>query len=143
MVEHGMNFRHAESKGDKGKDGVFASIAGSHNLAGYNEHENHSRYMTGGTMVSTLTRLSSFVIAQGVDTTRLGQWSWILVGSGDHRIIILAAYQPQNSTNKPRLIWSEGKMIRGGTEAAQHRRYLRQRGNFRNPHEVFTTQLVI
>ena len=142
IVEHGMNYGHAESKGNYGKDGVFASINGSRNSAGYNKHENHSRYMTGGTMVSTFTRLSSFVIAQGVDRTGLGRWSWILMGSGDHRTIIVSAYQPQHSTNKPRLITSEGSMIRGGTVAAQHRRYFRQRGNCRNPRDIFTAQLV-
>ena len=43
IVEHGMNFRHAEAKGDKGQDGIFASITGSRTSAGYNRHENHSR----------------------------------------------------------------------------------------------------
>ena len=133
IVEHGMNFGHAESKGNKGKDGVFASINGSQTLAGYNEHEIRSMYMTGGTMVSTFTRLSSFVITQGVDSTGLGCWSWILVGSGDHRTIIVAAYQPQNLSNNPRLVLLEGRMVRGGTVAAQHHRYFRSRRNCTNP----------
>ena len=143
IVEHGVNFGHYGSNIVKRPQEIFASIKGSRTSAGYNKHENFSRYMAGGTMVSTFSRLSSFVMAQGVDSTGLGRWSWILVGSGDHRTIIVSAYQPQKSSNKPRLVSADGKMIRGGTVAAQHRRYFRSRGNCKNPRELFTSQLII
>ena len=142
MVEHGINFGHAESTGEQSKEGIFSSISGSRISAGYNKHENNNRYMTGGTIVSTFSRLSSFVIEQGVDMTGLGRWSWILVGSGDHRTIIVSAYQPHKSSNTPRIISSGGKMIGCGTVASQHRRYFRTRGNCNNPRELFTAQLI-
>jgi hypothetical protein len=72
MVEHGMNFGHHEAKGDKRINELFSSIHESRNSAGYNIHENFSRYAYGGTMVSTFSRLSSFVISQGVDKTGRG-----------------------------------------------------------------------
>ena len=84
-------------------------------------------YTTGGMMVATFTRLSSFVIEQGVDRSGLGKWSWTLVGSGSHRTQKVTAYQPQKSLNKRLLISEVGKMIQGGTVAAQHRGYFIQK----------------
>ena len=142
MVEHGMNFGHHESTGNKRIHELFSSIHDSRNSAGYNIHENFSRYSHGGTMVSTFSRLSSFVISQGVDKTGLGRWSWILVGSGDHRTIIVSAYQPQKSSNKRQRITADGKMSGGGKVSSQHRRYFESRGNCNNPRAIFTSQLV-
>jgi hypothetical protein len=73
VVEHGVNFGHKEARGEKQTGGVFASFIGSRTSAGYNTHENNSRYMAGGTMVATFTRLSSFVIEQGADISGLGR----------------------------------------------------------------------
>ena len=142
IVEHGINFGHREAKGDKQPAGIFASFKGSRSSAGYNKHENHSQYMAGGTMVATFSRLSSFVINQGVDRTGLGRWSWILVGSGSHRTIMVSAYQPQKSSNKRQLVTAEGRMIQAGTVAAQHRRHFVSKGNFNNPRDIFSAQLV-
>ena len=142
MVEHGMNFGHHEATGDKRINELFSSIHDSRNSAGYNIHENFNRYTYGGTMVSTFSRLSSFVISQGVDKTGLGRWSWILVGSGDHRTIIVSAYQPQKSSNKRQRITTDGKMSGGGKVSSQHRRYFEIRGNCNNPRAIFTSQLV-
>ena len=101
IVEHEVNFGYTGSNIERRAQDIFASVKGSRTLAGYNKHENFSRYMAGGTMVSTFSRLSSFVISQGGDSTGLGRWSWILVGSGDHRTILVSAYQPQKSSNNP------------------------------------------
>ena len=94
-------------------------------------------------MVSTFSRLSSYVITQGVDPTGLGRWSWILVGSGDHRTIIISAYQPKKLSNNSRRITPDGTMIGGGTVAAQHCRYFTSRGNCGNPRAIFMAQLVV
>jgi hypothetical protein len=98
--------------------------------------------MEGGTLVETFTQPSSFVVEQGADIYGLGRWSWILVGSGSHFTQIVSAYQPQKSSNKGLLISSDGKMIRGGTVAAQHRRYFMRKGNFLNPRDIFRRQLI-
>ena len=84
VVKHGVNFGHEEARGEKQAGGVFASFIGSRTSAGYNMHKNNSRYMEGGTLVATFTRLSSFVIEQRADISGLGRWSWILVGLGSH-----------------------------------------------------------
>ena len=142
MVDHGMNFGHHESTGDKRTNELFSSIHDIRNSAGYNIHENFSRYSYGGTMVSTFSRLSSFAISQGVDKTGLGRWSWILVGSEDHRTIIVSAYQPQKSSDKRQRITADGKMYGGGKVSSQHRRYFESRENCNNPRAIFTSQLI-
>jgi hypothetical protein len=87
------------------------SFIGSRTLAGYNTQKNNNRYMAGGTMVATFSRLSSFVIEQGVDISGLGRWLWIQAGSGSHQTRIVSACQPQKSSNKRLLISSDGRVI--------------------------------
>jgi hypothetical protein len=40
------------------------------------------------------SQLASYVISSGVDQTGLGRWSWIQVGTGEHRTWIVSAYKP-------------------------------------------------
>jgi len=143
IVEHGTNFAHSDAQGDKGPEHIFSSMRGSRISVGFNRNENHSRSVPGGTMVATFSRLSSFVIDSGTDTTRLGRWSWILVGSGQHRTRIVSAYQPHKSPKKPRLVSKSGKMIGRGTVAAQHQRYFVGKGNLNDPKDIFREQLII
>jgi hypothetical protein len=37
------------------------------------------------------------VVDKGVDTTGLGQWCWMCIGSGRKKTRIVTSYQPSNS----------------------------------------------
>jgi hypothetical protein len=71
---------------------IFAAFQGSCVSAAHNIHEQHSRYQQGGTLTAAFTCLSGYVMATGVDPTGLGRWSWVQVGSGQHRTRIVTAY---------------------------------------------------
>ncbi len=91
IVEHGINFCMS-SNGNCPSD-LFARIRGSRVSAAHNVHEAHGRYQQGGTMNVAFTCLASYVKDTGVDHTGLGRWSWIQVGTGEHRTQIVSAYQ--------------------------------------------------
>jgi hypothetical protein len=143
IVEHGTNFAHPDSQGDKGPEHIFSSMRGSRISVGFNKNENHSRCVPGGTMVATFSRLSSYIIDTGTDPTNLGRWSWILVVSGDHRTRIVSAYQPNRLQKRPKLVTENGKMIGRGTVAAQHKRYFTSKGNSNDPRDIFRAQLIV
>ena len=99
-------------------------------LAGFNHHENFSRSQYGGTAAIAFDRLSGYVIESKTDSTGLGRWSWLLVGSGEHRTRIILAYQPvKPSSNAAGSVW------------AQHKRYFIKKGIFHNPRTMFFRQL--
>ncbi len=50
----------------------------------------------GGTCVTTVGQLSSFVTETGVDSTGLGRWSWVQMGGGGKTTRVITAYQPVN-----------------------------------------------
>ena len=89
IVEHGINFPMS-SDGNCPSD-IFSGIRGSRVSAAHNVHEAHGRYQQGGTMSVAFTRLASYVTDTGVDHTGLGRWSWIQVGTGEHRTRIVSA----------------------------------------------------
>ncbi len=89
IVEHGTNFLMA-LVGQRPED-IFAAFRGSRVSAAHNIHEQHSRYQQGGTLTAAFTCLSGYVKATGVDPTGLGRWSWVQVGSGQHRTLIVTA----------------------------------------------------
>jgi hypothetical protein len=94
-------------------------------------------------MVATFSRLSSFIIETGTDPTKLGRWSWILVGSGEHRTRIISAYQPNKTPKQHKLVTEDGKMIGRGTVSAQHQRYFMNKGNLNDPRDIFRDQLLV
>jgi hypothetical protein len=51
----------------------------------------------GGCAMMAFNTISSQVISTGIDTTGLGRWCWMLLGSGRKRTRIVMAYQPSNS----------------------------------------------
>ena len=66
-------------------DNIFAAYRGARVAAAHNIHKQHSQYQQGGTLTAAITQLLGYVTATGVDTTGLGRWSWILVGTGELR----------------------------------------------------------
>ncbi len=51
----------------------------------------------GGCAVMALGTLAPEVLKSGIDSSGLGQWCWIWVGSGSKKMHIVMAYQPSNS----------------------------------------------
>jgi hypothetical protein len=94
-------------------------------------------------MSVAFTRLASYVTDTGVDHTGLGRWSWIQVGTGEHRTQIVSAYQPgKTAPSLARIAGVQGNMPGRGTVAAQHQRYFRKKGNFNHPRKIFGKQLI-
>ncbi len=83
IVEHGINFKMAAT-GTRPED-LFLGMCSSRVSAGHNILELHNHYQQGGTMTVAFSQLASYVLLSGVDQTRLGHWSWIQVGTGEHR----------------------------------------------------------
>jgi hypothetical protein len=126
IVKHGINF-HMSSNGNCPSD-LFSGIRGSRVLAAHNVHEAHGRYQQGGTMNIAFIQLASYVKVTGVDHKCLGRWSWIQVGTGEHRTWIVSAYQPGKLV--PSLTWTagnQGNMKGQGTVAAHHQWYFQKR----------------
>ena len=117
IVEHGMNFLMAPD-GQRPED-IFAAFRGSRVSAAHNIHEQHSCYQQGGTLTAAFTRLSGYVTATGMDPTGLGCWSWVQVGSGEHRTRIVTAYQPCQGSTMQKL-GRDGRLLHRGTVATQH-----------------------
>ena len=139
IVEHGTNFLMAPV-GQRPED-IFAAFRGSRVSAAHNIHEQHSCYQQGGTLTTAFTCLAGYVTATGVDPTSLGRWSWVQVGSGEHRTRIVTVYQPCQGSTMPKLGW-DGCLLHGGTVATQHTWYFWKRGIFLKPWKLFATQLV-
>jgi hypothetical protein len=129
-LEHGINFKMAAT-GTCPED-IFLGICSSRVSASHNIHESHNCYQQGGTMTVAFSRLASYVISSGVDQTGLGCWSWIQVGTGEHRTWTDSAYQPCHLSGC-QLIGHNGLMKGRGMVAAQHKRYIRKKGNFNKP----------
>ena len=138
-MEHGTDFLLVPD-GQRPED-IFAAIRGSRVSAAHNIHEQHSRYQQGETLITAFTRLSGYVAATGMDPTGLGRWSWVQVGSGEHRTRIVTAYQPCQGLTMPKL-GREGRLLQGGTVVMQHTQYFWKRGIFLKPRKLFTMQLV-
>jgi hypothetical protein len=139
IVEHGINFKMGAT--GTHPENLFPEMCSSRVSAGHNIHELQNHYQQGGTMMVAFSRLASYVISSGVDQTGLGWWSWIQVGTGEHWTQKVLAYQPCRLSGCW-LIGHNGLMKGRGMVAAQHKRYIRKKGNFNKPQEISSTQLI-
>jgi hypothetical protein len=139
IVEHGINFKMAAT-GTRLED-LFPGMCSSRVSACHNIHESHNCYQQGGTMTVSFSWLSSYVISSGVDQTRLSCWSWIQVGTGEHRTQIVLAYQPCRLSGC-QLIDHNGLMKGRGMVAAQHQCYFQKKGYVNKFQEIFRSQLI-
>jgi hypothetical protein len=85
----------------------------------------------GGCVMMAMGTLSPEVIDSGVDSTGLGRWCWIRLGSGTKKTRIVMAHQPSNSGRSA-----------GTTIKDQHSRYFGALGDARSPRTIFYEQLV-
>jgi hypothetical protein len=120
IVEHGINFKMAAT-GTTCPEDLFPGVCSSRVSACHNIHESHNHYQQGGTMMVAFFCLARYVISSGVDQTGLGRWSWIQVGTDQHRTQIVSAYQPCRLSGCW-LIGQNGLMKGRETVAAQHER---------------------
>ena len=83
----------------------------------------------------TMGQMSAFVVDTGVDDSKLGRWSWSLMGAAGNEekkmTRVVVAYQPC----KP------GKNTKGTTVFEQQQRYFEARGDFCLPRTIFVEQL--
>jgi hypothetical protein len=83
---------------------------GFHNLSGigtdtrsidaHNINELNTRNLFGGCAMMAMSTLAHEVVDTGVDPTGLGQWCWMLIGSGQKKTCIVMANQPSNSSGQ-------------------------------------------
>ncbi len=76
--------------------------------------------------------ISAEVQNTGVDSTGLGQWCWICLGSGQRKTRIVIAYQPSNSSCSSA----------GTTVKDQQSQDFCARGDARSPRTIFFEQLI-
>jgi len=81
----------------------------------------------GGTALSTLRRLSAYVLETGIDSTSLGQWAWVLLSSDQKMTRVVVAYQP----------CALAKSSQGVTDFKQRQQYFQKIGDFRSPRTIF------
>ena len=126
------DWRFVESEEDRYCN-LFGNGLPTKGVFGQNTNEEKmKRDQCGGTCISSFGRLSSFVMATGVDPTLLGRWSWIRVGGGGKTTRVIVAYQPVRPN----------KITSGGTVWDQHVRYFEARGEIRNPRAMFQSDLL-
>jgi hypothetical protein len=89
IVEHGVNFKMVAT-GTQPED-LFWGMCSGRVSASHNIHELHNSYQQGGTMTVAFFWLASYILSTCVDLIGLGQWSWIQVGTGEHRTQIVPA----------------------------------------------------
>ena len=94
--------------------------------------EKMKRDQWGGTCITTVGRLTSFVLDSGKDDAGLGRWAWMRLGGGGKHTRVVTAYQPCNPKRR----------TRGETVWDQHVRYFESRGEIRNPRDMFRADLI-
>ena len=68
---------------DRQFDELFGVGKQKRSAVGYNVQEKALQNQKGGTAMMTMGRMSSFVVETGVDDTKLGRWSWSLMGTAE------------------------------------------------------------
>jgi hypothetical protein len=86
----------------------------------------------GGCAIMAMNPISAEVQNTGVDSTGLGRWCWIHLGSGQCKTRIVTAYQPSNSS----------RSSAGTTVKDQQSRYFCARGDACSPRTIFFEQLI-
>ena len=135
MVECGTDFRHLSA------DNSLASCLGDSDCycsTANNVTEPSARSQYGGTAVFAYQRLSGYFMDSGCDSTGLGRWAWVLVGTHGRRTRVVSAYRPVKPPRSARRDRTKG----WHTVWNQQRRFLRKQGISGSPREVFMADLV-
>jgi hypothetical protein len=100
-------------------------------VVAHNINERMCPNQFGGCAMMAMSTIAPEVIDTGVDTTGLGQWCWMRIGSGRKKTRIVMAYQPSNSG------CSAGTMVKD-----QHSHYFQSLGDPCPPRAIFFEQLI-
>jgi hypothetical protein len=76
---------------------MFSAGTETQSIVAHNVNERMWPNQFGGCAMMVMSTISSEVQSAGVDSTGLGRWCWMLLGSGSKKIRILMAYQASNS----------------------------------------------
>lgn len=89
------------------------------------------RCCAGGTAQMSFGPLTSFILAQGADSTGLGRWVWTLVGAeGGKKTVFITAYQPCDNKRRLQTVWR------------MHANYFEGLGISTNPRTLFVQHLL-
>ena len=75
---------------------LFGAGTETRSVVAHNINERMRPNQFGGCAMMAFNTIAPQVISTGVDTTGLGRWCWMLLGSGRKRTRIVMAYQPSN-----------------------------------------------
>ena len=92
VVEGGTDWFQASE--DKKVSALFCPMGRGRAITARNKHKFFGRCQHGGTALVATLRLSGFIPDKGADSTGLGRFCWICVGSGKRKTWIVSAYQP-------------------------------------------------
>jgi hypothetical protein len=111
---------------------LFGNSSETRSVVAHNTNEHMRPNQYGGCAMMALGTLSPKVINSGIDSTSLGRWCWICLGSGTKKMQIVMVYQPSN------LVWSAGTTLKD-----QHSRYFCALGDARSPRTIFLRSLFL
>jgi hypothetical protein len=113
-------------------DKLFGMGTETRSVVAHNINERMLINQYGGCAIMAMNSISAEVQNTGVDSTGLGRWCWICLGSGQRKTRIVMAYQPSNSSRS-----SAGTTIKD-----QQSQYFCARGDARSPRSIFFEQLI-
>jgi hypothetical protein len=105
--------------------------------AAWNKHERNERCQPGGTSLMAFGQISPYVSKVEPDSTGLGRWVTLTLANGEKEVKVVMAYRPCFPTS----IRRRGRDKLGSTVWEQHERYFRDRGEFRDPLELFDVHI--
>jgi hypothetical protein len=110
---------------------LFGAGSETRSEVAHNTNEHMRPNQHGRCAMMALGTLSPEVVNSGIDSTGLGRWCWIHLGSGTKEIQIVMAYQPSNSRRSAET-----------TIKVKHSRYFCALGGARSPRTICFEQLV-
>ena len=96
----------------------------------HNVNERFSQCQQGGTFITAMEEVSTYVSEVGIDNEGLGRWTWMKLAGATRTTRVIFAYQPCKTRKQ-------------ATQAtyAQQRRYWRLQGEHSCPRKLFREQL--
>ena len=110
---------------------LFGVGTETRSVVAHNVNERMRPNQFGGCAMMAFNTISPQVVSTGVDTTGLGRWCWMLLGTGRKQTRIVMAYQPSNSGRSA-----------GTTVKDQQARFFQSLGDARSPRTIFYEQLI-
>jgi hypothetical protein len=113
-------------------DKLFGVGTKTRSIVAHNINERMLINQYGGCAIMAMNSISAEVQNTGVDSTGLGRWCWIRLGSGQRKTRIVMAYQPSNSSH------SSART----TVKDQQSRYFCAQGDAPSPRTIFFEKMI-